>query len=292
MTDTTRDDSASPGREGGYEDWFGSSMRRDSIGNNPASLRDAVDEGGGEYSDSLFELEEEEDPGGYSVELEDLSSRDREDQQRLVETTSSARVTETLGPCPHANANLISRIFFGFITPLILRGYKKPIELEDLYEVPDRAQPEDLTRRFEESWARNGHRNGVMRMLMTLVGMFSVTQLLLPVFTALSFVALFTLQPFLLNWFISWLGNDWESKDIWIGLLYCFGLLAVATLSTFMEQHNMRYVVEIGFCMNAALSMAVFKKSLRLNNLSKGDVMTHMSVDARRIGYVVLIRSF
>ena len=57
------------------------------------------------------------------------------------------RVTQRKNP--RENANLLSIIFFWWMNPLLWVGYKKDLELEDLYETLKEDQSEVLGDRLE-----------------------------------------------------------------------------------------------------------------------------------------------
>ncbi|ORX82952.1 P-loop containing nucleoside triphosphate hydrolase protein [Basidiobolus meristosporus CBS 931.73] len=53
---------------------------------------------------------------------------------------------------PEVNANIVSRIVFWWLNSLMLKGYKRPLEKEDLYDLGAMYNAENLSTRFEDSW--------------------------------------------------------------------------------------------------------------------------------------------
>ena len=53
---------------------------------------------------------------------------------------------------PQEEANFVSRIMFWWIIPLLWKGWRRPLQQDDLYEVRDKDQSCKLTKRLEEKW--------------------------------------------------------------------------------------------------------------------------------------------
>ncbi|KVI00797.1 AAA+ ATPase domain-containing protein [Cynara cardunculus var. scolymus] len=54
--------------------------------------------------------------------------------------------------CPERNANIFSRIYFGWMTPLMEQGYRKPITEKDVWTLDTWDQAEILSRKFQKCW--------------------------------------------------------------------------------------------------------------------------------------------
>uniref|UniRef100_A0A453CZC9 Uncharacterized protein n=3 Tax=Aegilops tauschii TaxID=37682 RepID=A0A453CZC9_AEGTS len=54
--------------------------------------------------------------------------------------------------CPERHANIFSRIFFSWMTPLMQQGYKRPITDSDIWKLDDWDETETLYNRFQECW--------------------------------------------------------------------------------------------------------------------------------------------
>ncbi|KAM3370275.1 hypothetical protein ACQJBY_017900 [Aegilops geniculata] len=54
--------------------------------------------------------------------------------------------------CPERHANIFSRIFFSWMTPLMQQGYKRPITDNDIWKLDDWDETETLYNRFQECW--------------------------------------------------------------------------------------------------------------------------------------------
>ncbi|XP_040939884.1 ABC transporter C family member 12 isoform X2 [Gossypium hirsutum] len=61
--------------------------------------------------------------------------------------------------CPERHANFISRISFGWITPLMQQGYRRPITEYDVWKLDTWDQTEMLIQKFHTCWAKESRRS-------------------------------------------------------------------------------------------------------------------------------------
>jgi ATP-binding cassette subfamily C (CFTR/MRP) protein 1 len=57
-------------------------------------------------------------------------------------------------PAPQSTANFFNRLTFFWVNPLLLRGYKKPLQENDLFEVQDQIVGEKNLLAFAERWEK------------------------------------------------------------------------------------------------------------------------------------------
>jgi hypothetical protein len=60
--------------------------------------------------------------------------------------------------CPERHASIFSRIYFGWITPLMQLGYRKPITEKDVWQLDKWDQTETLIKRFQRCWTEESRR--------------------------------------------------------------------------------------------------------------------------------------
>jgi hypothetical protein len=53
---------------------------------------------------------------------------------------------------PQEKANFVSRVALWWIIPLLLKGWRRPLQQDDLHDVRDKDQSCKLTERLEEKW--------------------------------------------------------------------------------------------------------------------------------------------
>ncbi|XP_071950845.1 ATP-binding cassette subfamily C member 4-like [Antedon mediterranea] len=61
---------------------------------------------------------------------------------------------------PYNKANWISKLFFWWLGPLFKKGYKKPLELNDMYPLLDENKTKYLTDCLEREWDKKIHKRG------------------------------------------------------------------------------------------------------------------------------------
>jgi len=62
-------------------------------------------------------------------------------------------VPEETTPLPDSTANWLSTLTFHWLSPVIRRGYTRPLQLDDLYAMPGNRLAEDHADRLERCWA-------------------------------------------------------------------------------------------------------------------------------------------
>ncbi|GLT35129.1 hypothetical protein SLA2020_096080 [Shorea laevis] len=60
--------------------------------------------------------------------------------------------------CPERQANISSRIYFGWVTPLLQRGYRRPITGKDVWKLDTWDWTEALIKNFQSCWAEETQR--------------------------------------------------------------------------------------------------------------------------------------
>ena len=58
---------------------------------------------------------------------------------------------------PEEEANFVSKVMLLWITPLLWKGWRRPLQQEDLHPVRDKDQSCKLTERLEEKWEQEVH---------------------------------------------------------------------------------------------------------------------------------------
>ncbi|XP_027340342.1 ABC transporter C family member 12-like isoform X3 [Abrus precatorius] len=160
--------------------------------------------------------------------------------------------------CPERHANVFSRLCFGWISPLMSQGYRKPVTEKDVWKLDTWDQTETLTEKFQECWMFEFQRP----------------------------------NPWLLRALNNSLG-----KRFWWGGIYKIGndlsqfvgpiLLnhLLDTVGVLCEAQYFQNVMRVGFQLRSSLVAAIFRKSLRLTNdgrkkFTSGKLMNMITTDA------------
>ncbi|GAB4829284.1 hypothetical protein Ancab_018952 [Ancistrocladus abbreviatus] len=61
--------------------------------------------------------------------------------------------------CPERHVHLLSRIYYGWMTPLMEKGYRRPITEKDVWTLDTWDQTETLIKKFSKSWAEESKRS-------------------------------------------------------------------------------------------------------------------------------------
>ncbi|POO04131.1 hypothetical protein TorRG33x02_004350 [Trema orientale] len=61
--------------------------------------------------------------------------------------------------CPERQVNIFSRIYFGWMTPLMQKGYRKPITEKDIWKLDTWDQTETLIKKFQGCWVEESKRS-------------------------------------------------------------------------------------------------------------------------------------
>lgn len=61
-------------------------------------------------------------------------------------------------PCPKDGSSFLSRIFFSWFDPLVWKGFKKPLEANDLWNVRHEDSAREVARLFHKHWEQSLHK--------------------------------------------------------------------------------------------------------------------------------------
>ncbi|KAG0501841.1 hypothetical protein HPP92_001913 [Vanilla planifolia] len=185
--------------------------------------------------------------------------------------------------CPEKHANIISRIFFSWMTPLMELGYRRPITEKDVWKLDSWDETETLYSRFHKFWLEESQRSKpwLLRALHNslwgrfwLGGFFKIGNDLS------QFVG-----PTILNLLLK---SMQEGDPAWHGYIYAFTIFAGVSLGVLAEAQYFQNVMRVGFRLRTTLVAAVFRKSLRLThegrrNFASGKITNLMTTDAESL---------
>ncbi|KAG6526453.1 hypothetical protein ZIOFF_016438 [Zingiber officinale] len=188
--------------------------------------------------------------------------------------------------CPERKANLISQIFFSWMTPLMQQGFKRPITEKDVWKLDSWDQTETLNSRFQQCWAEESRKPKpwLLRALhRSLGGRFWLGGFFKIGNDASQFVGPLILNRLLLSM--------QQEEPAWHGYIYAFSIFAGVALGVLAEAQYFQNVMRVGFRLRATLVAAVFRKSLRLTHESRskfqsGKITNLMTTDAETLQQV------
>ncbi|XP_040938571.1 ABC transporter C family member 12 isoform X2 [Gossypium hirsutum] len=142
--------------------------------------------------------------------------------------------------CPERHANFISRISFGWITPLMQQGYRRPITEYDVWKLDTWDQTETLIQKFHTCWAKETQRSKpwLLRALNNSLG-----------------------RRF---WWGGVIKSIQQGDPAWFGYTYAFLMFLGVLCFILLEAQYVQNIWRVGFRLRSTLVAAIFHKSLRL----------------------------
>ena len=204
----------------------------------------------------------------------------------LVEFSNTKTLAHQQNACPKESASFPSQLIFEWVTPFIRLGYKRPLQLSDLWSLNRIYTSDYVLGQFEKHWNRKPTNKGQLRRNVALVILLSfwpffVWLVLLKIIT----IVLMFLSPTVLDWLISFLSTDDAN---WKGYLYAGLLFLISLLDSLFSNHYEYIFGVLQMRVKTCLTSIVFKKALVLSNdgrkecgFSTGQIINMMSVDVQ-----------
>lgn len=188
--------------------------------------------------------------------------------------------------CPERHANIFSRIFFSWMTPLMQQGFKRPITDKDIWKLDSWDETETLYNRFQKCWNNELQKPKpwLLRALHSSLG----GRFWLGGFFKIGNDASQFVGPLILNLLLE---SMQKGDPSWSGYIYAFSIFAGVSLGVLSEAQYFQNVMRTGFRLRSTLIAAVFRKSLRLTNDSRkkfasGRITNLISTDAESLQQV------
>ncbi|EWC47816.1 hypothetical protein DRE_03016 [Drechslerella stenobrocha 248] len=193
--------------------------------------------------------------------------------------------------CPISESNVFSIMTFGWMTPLMRRGYRTFLTADDLWDM----RHEDSTHTngyvLEESWDKEVVKKKPslwLAMARGYGGPFAFAGIFKIIHDVLAFV-----QPQLLRFLIAFIQTyDSPNPDRPTrGLLIAFAMFFASVLQTIVLHQYFQRTFEIGMRVRSGLSSQIYKKALRLSNEGRaarttGEIVNLMAVDTARLEFL------
>jgi ATP-binding cassette, subfamily C (CFTR/MRP), member 1 len=190
--------------------------------------------------------------------------------------------------CPLVYADIFSVLTFSWMTPMMKYGYKEFLTEDDLWNLRTEDSTHDAESKFNKSWKHELEKKKPSLWISLFSGFggpFFVGAVFKTVNDALAFT-----QPQLLRLLISFVDSyrGEEPQPIIRGAAISLAMFAVSVSQTMVLHQYFQRAFETGMRIKAALTAAIYKKSLRLSNegraaQSTGDIVNLMAVDTQRL---------
>ncbi|KAI3763370.1 hypothetical protein L1987_53827 [Smallanthus sonchifolius] len=184
--------------------------------------------------------------------------------------------------------SFLSKLVFSWVNPLLAKGYKKPLVLEDIPSLESIDQAEVAHEKFTKAWdslRMEQTLNNANMVLKTLAKVYFQEIVLSGVCVFLRTIAVVA-SPLLLYAFVNYTNR--EIKDLHQGCLLIGCLIVVKVTESLSHRHFFFTARRTGMRMRSALMVKVYEKQLKLSNLGKkrhsaGEVVNYIAVDAYRM---------
>ncbi|KAJ4303081.1 ATP-binding cassette glutathione S-conjugate transporter ycf1 [Kalmusia sp. IMI 367209] len=190
--------------------------------------------------------------------------------------------------CPYEYADVFSVLTFGWMTPMMKRGYKTFLTQDDLWNLRHRDSTRTSADAFEQAWAYELEKKRPslwIAMFRAFSGPYFRGGLIKTVSDALNFV-----QPQLLRLLISFVASYKTDKPqpVARGAAIAIAMFAVSVSQTACLHQYFQRSFETGMRIKASLTAAIYSKSTRLSNEGRatkttGDIVNYMAVDTQRL---------
>uniref|UniRef100_A0A336K3I0 CSON002942 protein n=1 Tax=Culicoides sonorensis TaxID=179676 RepID=A0A336K3I0_CULSO len=198
---------------------------------------------------------------------------------------------------PVKKASFISKMTFAWTLPIFIKGTKKILSTEDLYEPLNSHKSDILGDKLDYAWDievercknKEGKKPSLLRAGLK-VFWWQITLIGIIEFVEEFFVRL--LQPIFLAGLITDFSKESSENNIFDAYLYAIGIVMCSLIQVFMKHPCFFYQTHVGMQMRVAASSIIYRKVLRLtkNALERssiGQVVNLLSNDVARFEYAV-----
>nr|XP_025851487.1 multidrug resistance-associated protein 1-like [Vulpes vulpes] len=202
---------------------------------------------------------------------------------------------------PEKNASFFSRMTYSWFSRVIVLGYKKPLEREDLFELNESDSSYIVCPIFEKQWRKEVLRNQERQkikapfckeahtrkpsLVYALWNTFKFVLIQVALFKVFADILSFS-SPLIMKQMIIFCEHHADFG--WSGYGYALALFVVVFLQTLILQQYQRFNMLTSAKIKTAIMGLIYKKALFLSNVSRkrfstGEVINLMSADAQQL---------
>ncbi|XP_055548416.1 multidrug resistance-associated protein 1-like [Wyeomyia smithii] len=213
---------------------------------------------------------------------------------------------ETKHPNPELRSSFFVRLFFFYFDSYTWKGFRNPLEIEDMHDINPQDASKELVPPFDKYWyesVEKGHRkqqaadkkagkptsefkpygqtNGSVlpAIVKAYGGPFWFAGIFQLAISGLQFAS-----PYLMQELMAWIalqGPDWQ------GIILTFGLFGTSMLIALLNGQYFYNTFLTGFRIRTGLISGIYRKALRISSSAKkdttvGEIVNLMAVDAQR----------
>uniref|UniRef100_M1A713 ABC-type xenobiotic transporter n=1 Tax=Solanum tuberosum TaxID=4113 RepID=M1A713_SOLTU len=189
----------------------------------------------------------------------------------------------------YETASLFSKAVWNWMNPLLSKGYKSALKLDEVPSLPPDFRAEKMEEFFEKKWPKSGE-NVKYPVLTTLIRCFWKDLVIISLLAILQLVVMYV-GPVLIQSFISFTSGDRSNPSEGYYLVL---ILLISKVLEVLSAHHFSFLSELlGMKIRSSIITTIYKKGLRLTCSSRqahgvGQIVNYMAVDSQQLSDMML----
>ncbi|KAJ2157849.1 hypothetical protein GGF46_004212 [Coemansia sp. RSA 552] len=214
----------------------------------------------------------------------------------LIDDDDDSEMCTLNSESPEVHANLFSRLFFSWMSPLIETGFKRPLQLGDIWELDSKYRPSTAAATFQQHWQAQ-IKSGKLSLATAAFYAYGWDWVLASLIYLMEVVVPF-LEPIMLSRLIGFVAkyNTPMAEPIENGYFYSAAMFAAAAIEALATRQRVLQGRRIDCLVKSGLMTAIFRKTMALSNdacqvHNIGSIVSHTTIDTNRMVNFIAYRS-